>query len=92
MKYDNYFVKLNEIADKISSYGDVGKYGDSDLDKIDTKELNEILSEIETISHIKSIDFNSAKDIIDNEKISDALKLIRKFYIILLQGLKQKML
>ena len=88
MKYDKYFEKLNEIADKISSYGEIGEYGDSTFDKINTMELSEILGEIETISHNNSIDFNSARDIIDNEKISDALKLIRKFYIYIVTRLE----
>lgn len=88
MECEKIFERLNEIANKISSYGNVGEYGNSDFDNINTDELSDILSEIEIISHDNTIDFNTAKIIVDNEKIQDALKIIRKFYIYIVTRLE----
>ena len=76
-----YWDKLEEIADKLSSYGDLEKYGDSALDDVDIDEIIEILDDVEIIAHDKTIDFDSAKHILDDEKMNKALKLIRKFYV-----------
>ena len=76
-----YWGKLEEIANKLSSYGDLEKYGESALDKINIDEIVEILDEVEIIAHDKTIDFDSAKHILDDEKMNRALKLIRKFYV-----------
>lgn len=76
-----YWSKLEEIADKLSSYGDLDKYGDSALDNVDINEIIEILDDVEIIAHDRTIDFDSAKHILDDEKMSKALKLIRKFYV-----------
>ena len=76
-----YWGKLEEIANKLSSYGDLDKYGDSALDDIDIDEIIEILDDVEIIAHDKTIDFDSAKHILDDEKMNKALKLIRKFYV-----------
>ena len=76
-----YWGKIEEIADKLSSYGDLDKYGDSALDDVDINEIIEILDEVEIIAHDKEIDFDSAKHILDDEKMNRALKLIRKFYV-----------
>ena len=76
-----YWGKLEEIADKLSQYGDLDKYGDSALDNVDINEIIEILDEVEIIAHDKTIDFDSAKHILDDEKMNKALKLIRKFYV-----------
>lgn len=76
-----YWGKLEEIADKLSSYGDLDKYGDSALDNVDINEIIEILDDVEIIAHDRTIDFDSAKHILDDEKMSKALKLIRKFYV-----------
>ncbi|MBQ2832575.1 nicotianamine synthase family protein [Methanobrevibacter sp.] len=76
-----YWGKLEEIADKLSSYGDLDKYGDSALDDVNLDEIIEILDDVEIIAHDKSIDFDSAKHILDDEKMNKALKLIRKFYV-----------
>ena len=76
-----YWGKLEEIADKLSSYGDLDKYGDSALDNVDLDEIIEILDDVEIIAHDKTIDFDSAKHILDDEKMNKALKLIRKFYV-----------
>ncbi len=76
-----YWGKLEEIANKLSSYGNLEKYGDSALDDVNIDEIIEILDEVEIIAHDKTIDFDSAKHILDDEKMNKALKLIRKFYV-----------
>ena len=76
-----YWGKLEEIANKLSSYGDLDKYGDSALDDINIDEIIEILDDVEIIAHDKTIDFDSAKHILDDEKMNRALNLIRKFYV-----------
>ncbi len=76
-----YWGKIEEIADKLSSYGDLDKYGDSALDDVDINEIIDILDEVEIIAHDREIDFDSAKHILDDEKMNRALKLIRKFYV-----------
>ena len=68
-----YWGKIEEIADKLSSYGD--------LDNEGLSALTMILDEIEVIAHDKEIDFDSAKHILDDEKMNKALQLIRKFYV-----------
>ena len=76
-----YWGKLEEIANKLSAYGDLDKYGNSKLDDINIDEIIEILDDVEIIAHDKTIDFDSAKHILDDEKMNKALKLIRKFYV-----------
>ena len=76
-----YWGTIEDIANKLSSYGDLDKYGDSALDNVDIDEIIEILDEVEIIAHDKEIDFDSAKHILDDEKMNKALKLIRKFYV-----------
>ena len=76
-----YWGTLEEIANKLSSYGDLDKYGDSALDDVNIDEIIEILDDVEVIAHDKTIDFDSAKHILDDEKMNMALKLIRKFYL-----------
>lgn len=87
-----YWGKLEEIADKLFSLGDVDKYGDSALDNVDMNEIMEILEDVEIIAHDKTIDFDSAKHILDDEKMNKVLKLIRKFYVYVVQDLKLKKL
>lgn len=75
-----YWGKIEEIADKLSNFGNL----DDDMDALDDvaiDEVIEILDEVEVISHDKTIDFDSAKHILDDEKMNRALKLIRKFYV-----------
>jgi hypothetical protein len=76
-----YWGTLEEIANKLSSYGDLDKYGDSALDDVNIDEIIEILDDVEVIAHDETIDFDSAKHILDDEKMNRALKLIRKFYV-----------
>ena len=76
-----YWGKLEEIANKLSAYGNLDKYGDSSLDDVDISEIIKILDDVEIIAHDKTIDFDSAKHILDDEKMSKVLTLIRKFYV-----------
>ena len=85
-----YWGKLEEIANKLSAYGDLDKYGNSELDDININEIIEILDDVEIIAHDKTIDFDSAKHILDDEKMNKALKLIRKFLTDILDLLKMK--
>lgn len=62
-------------------HGDLDKYGDSALDNVDINDIIEILDDVEIIAHDRTIDFDSAKHILDDEKMNKALKLIRKFYV-----------
>ena len=71
-----YWGKIEEIADKLSNFGNL----DDDMDALDDVAIDEvikILDEVEVIAHDKTIDFDSAKHILDDEKMNRALKLIR---------------
>ena len=48
-----YWGKIEEIADKLSSYGDLDNEGLSALDGTDIDEITMILDEIEVIAHDK---------------------------------------
>ena len=76
-----YWGKLEEIADKLLSYGDLDKYGDSELDNESIEEIIKVFDDVEIIAHDNTIDFDSAKHILDDEKMNNILKLIRRFYI-----------
>ena len=76
-----YWGKIEEIANKLSSFGDLDNEGISALDDTDIDEITKVLDEIEVIAHDKEIDFDSAKHILDDEKMNRALQLIRKFYV-----------
>ena len=52
-----YWGKIEEIADKLSNYGDLDNEGLSALDGTDIDEITMILDEIEVIAHDKEIDF-----------------------------------
>lgn len=76
-----YWGKIEEIANSLNKYGDIEKYGSSNLDNVKLKEILNLLDEVEIISHDDTIDFDSAKHILDDPKMNEALKLIRKFYV-----------
>jgi len=73
-----YWPKIEEIAKRLEDYGI-----DSieELDNIALDEITSILDEIEIIAHDETIDFDSAKHILDDEKMNRALQLIREFYL-----------
>jgi protein-L-isoaspartate O-methyltransferase len=76
-----YWDKIKEISKKLSDYGDLNSYNESALDDVDIDEIIKLLDEIEIIAHDGEIDFDSAKHILDDEKMNKALKLIRRFYV-----------
>ena len=76
-----YWPKIEEIANKLENYG-IDTLDDlSSLNSVDLDEITTLLDEIEVIAHDETIDFDSAKHILDDEKMNTALKLIRKFYL-----------
>ena len=76
-----YWPKIEEIADKLENYGVDSLDDISSLNSVDLEEIKGLLDEIEVIAHDDTIDFDSAKHILDDEKMNKALKLIRKFYL-----------
>ena len=73
-----YWPKIEDIASKLESYG-IDEI--DDLDSVNLSEITSLLDEIEVIAHDETIDFDSAKHILDDEKMNQALQLIRKFYL-----------
>lgn len=69
-----YWDRIKEIANSLK------KYGDLQLHEIPVDEIIPLLDSVEIIAHDQEIDFDSAKHILDDEKMNEALKLIRKFY------------
>lgn len=76
-----YWPKIEEIANKLENYGIDSLNDMSSLNDVDLDEITLLLDEIEVIAHDETIDFDSAKHILDDEKMNSALKLIRKFYL-----------
>ena len=76
-----YWPKIEEIAEKLENYGVDSLDDISSLNDVDLDEITSLLDEIEVIAHDETIDFDSAKHILDDEKMNRALKLIRKFYL-----------
>ncbi len=76
-----YWPKIEEIANKLENYGIDSLNDMSSLNDVDLGEITKLLDEIEVIAHDETIDFDSAKHILDDEKMNNALKLIRKFYL-----------
>lgn len=76
-----YWPKIEEIANKLEKYGIDSLDDLSSLNAVDLDEITALLDEIEVIAHDDEIDFDSAKHILDDEKMNNALKLIRKFYL-----------
>lgn len=70
-----YWDKLEEIANNLRNIGE------DNIEDVDLDEIIPLLDEVEVIAHDKEIDFNSAKHILDNEKMGNHLELIRKFYL-----------
>ena len=69
-----YWKKISGIADALNEY---------DCTDVKNRPLDEIiplLDAIEIIAHDRTIDFDDAKHILDNERMNEALKTIRTFY------------
>lgn len=70
-----YWDKIKAIANSLE------KYGDYKPDEIPLDEIITLLDSVEIIAHDQEIDFDSAKHILDDEKMNKALKIIRRFYV-----------
>lgn len=70
-----YWDKIKDIADSLR------KYRENDLNGIPLNDIIPLLDSVEEIAHDKLIDFDSAKHILDDDKMSKALQIIRKFYV-----------
>ena len=70
-----YWGQIKDIANSLKEYQNYEK------DEIPLEEIITILDEVEVIAHDQVIDFDSAKHILDDEQMNEALKLIRKFYV-----------
>jgi hypothetical protein len=70
-----YWAKISAIADALRIY---------DRNHVQKKSLDEIiplLDAIEVIAHDTTIEFDSARHILENERMNDALKTIRGSYV-----------
>lgn len=76
-----YWPKIEEIAKSLEEYGAESSDEINQLNDVDLEKIKKQLDKIEVIAHDKEIDFDSAKHILDNERMNKALKLIRKFYL-----------
>ena len=76
-----YWPKIEEIADELENYGADSLDNIYSLNSVDLDEIKILLDDIEVIAHDDTIDFDSAKHILDDEKMNKSLKLIRKFYL-----------
>ncbi|GAB4316743.1 MAG: nicotianamine synthase family protein [Methanobacteriaceae archaeon] len=72
-----YWDKIKSIADSLEEFGNYK------INEIPLDDVIPILDSIEEIAHDKVIDFDSAKHILDDEKMNEVLKVIRKFYVTL---------
>ncbi|NYB52125.1 MAG: methyltransferase [Methanobacteriaceae archaeon] len=70
-----YWEQIKSIAHALKKYGDV------ELNEMPLDEIIPLLDSVEVIAHDQEIDFDSAKHILDDEKMNEALQLIRKFYV-----------
>ena len=65
-----YWPKIEEIAEKLEDYGVDSLDDISSLNNVDLDEITKLLDEIEVIAHDETIDFDSAKHILDDEKMN----------------------
>ena len=70
-----YWDKIKSIANSLDKYQ---KYKP---DEIPLDEIIKLLDSVEIIAHDQEIDFDSAKHILDDDQMNEALKIIRKFYV-----------
>ncbi len=71
-----YWNKIKAIANSLKNYEDYK------LEEMPLDEIIPLMDSVEVIAHDQEIDFDSAKHILDDEQMNDALKVIRKFYVI----------
>jgi hypothetical protein len=75
MSCNKYWAKISAIADALRVY---------DRNHVQKKSLDEIvplLDAIEVIANDMTIEFDSARHILENERMNDALKTIRGSYV-----------
>lgn len=70
-----YWDEIKTIANSLK------QYQDSNPREMHPDEIIPLLDEVEEIAHDRVIDFDSAKHILDDAKMNQALKIIRKFYV-----------
>ena len=70
-----YWDKIKSIANSLD------KYQKCKPDEIPLDEIIKLLDSVEIIAHDQEIDFDSAKHILDDDQMNEALKIIRKFYV-----------
>ena len=72
----SYWDEIKSIANSLKAFGDY-KFEEMPLD-----EIIPLLDSVEKIAHDQDIDFDSAKHILDDAQMNEALKVIRKFYVV----------
>ena len=70
-----YLVKISAIVEALN------EYDCADLQNKSLDEVIPLLNAIEVIAHDRTIDFDEAKHILNNERMNEALEIIRKFYV-----------
>ena len=70
-----YWNKIRSIANSLK------KYEDYKIQEMPIEEILPLLDSVEEIAHDQVIDFDSAKHILDDQKMNEALTIIRKFYV-----------
>lgn len=83
-EYCEYWTNIAAIADTLS------KYDGANLERWSLDEATPLLDAIEDIAQDPKIEFASAKQILDNKQASDALKVIRVFYVAVERRLKMQ--
>lgn len=70
-----YWDKISEIAEKLKEFNNLN------IDNLPIEKIIPLLDSIEEIAHDNTIDFDSAKHILNHEKMGAELNIIRKFYV-----------
>ena len=70
-----YWGKIKDIANSLKNYENYK------LNEIPLDDILPLLDSVEEIAHDQVIDFDSAKHILDDQKMNEALTFIRKFYV-----------
>jgi len=70
-----YWEKISAIAEALN------EYNCTDVKSRPLDEIIPLLNAIEVIAHDSTVDFDKARHILCNERMNDALKIVRKFYV-----------
>ncbi|MDI9436451.1 MAG: nicotianamine synthase family protein [Euryarchaeota archaeon] len=70
-----YWDKIKAIAKSLK------QYQDTRFQDLLPQEIIPLLDQVEEIAHDRVIDFDSARHILDDEKMNQALQIIRRFYV-----------